>query len=454
MQATNNIPLYWDERDFLPSPPGISREGPLSNSPKANKTVIHIDLNDYVYDDEDIRLDNSFINEDGTTPILERKDSPYSSDLSELYRDKEPIRVRTYEPVDRNRIPPILLSKLELIDDVASKGLIYNLLSDPRRGFISSTGKGFLYRDAQNNVVTLKGITAGLSEMFWPDLDFSKIKRTKPTVTNNTNVTTSGGGVEKKKKTKKRNKLGQIASPEDFIKIQSYKNNSHKADILNQKYRKQLGGASGKNKIFFGNGQFKSKLMGLERGKRLHEQIDDVVAFGMQTYEESKGPVDQAVRNLFYYMDNEWNWVPLLGETPVYDLRSRRVTAIDIIAYDRIFKRVVLVEVKTGYDGCFENGEKPMKMLKITNSPLNQATVQLVATAHMFLEMFDSRVPVRCCVVWLNSAAKVSRYWVDSTTYENVEAKLKKYFFVKYKDPNQKTQGKANLKKNVSKANK
>ena len=235
MQVSNLVPLYWDERDHYRVPQRTVEE-PRTAKPKLNKTVIQIDLSDYEYDDEEDPVD-SYINVDGTIPIREEKYPAYAVDFSDLYRDKEPIRVRPYETVDMNKIPPILMSKLESIDDVGSKGLAYTIVSDPRRGYVSSTG---VYRDTFNNVVTLKGITTGLRETFWPDFDFSKIKRSKPKTTNNTNSISGGGGgggVEKKGKKKRYNKLSSIAKPEDFIKIQNFKTNTHKMDILNEKYR-------------------------------------------------------------------------------------------------------------------------------------------------------------------------------------------------------------------------
>src|SRR5687767_797339 len=110
-------------------------------------------------------------------------------------------------------------------------------------------------------------------------------------------------------------------------------------------------------------------------------------------------------------MKEEWGWVPLKAELPVYELEYGRVTAIDLIVYDTINRRITLVEVKTGYEGYFEKGEKQMKLgIRMSNSALNQAKIQLVTTAMMFLKMFPLVPSIKCWVVWLGVEKAVKRF--------------------------------------------
>ena len=389
---------------------------------RKKQPIIVIDVFDDNDDYEDYPQQDTY--EDGMVPIPTDEELFLYEKMQRRYQPREYV---TRMDETEAQIPASLKVKIDSINDASAKALITKVVTDPRRKFISTTGKGFIYRDDRNNVVTLRGITAGLAEVFWPDFDFSKLKRTKKVVSDPLGVV--GGKVEKRGG-KKKKKLSHLARLEDFATIHSYKNNQKNTDIVGDRFKKNKS-----DKTFMKNGQFKSKLMGLERGKRLHQQIDDVVTFGLGVYLSTKGSLDDSVKNLFNMMDKEWQWVPLLGETPVYDLRSKKVTAVDIIVYDKVFKRIVLVEVKTGYDGCFEVGEKNMqKKVGLTNSPLNQAKMQLIATTHMFLKMFDTGVSVKCCIVWMDSGANVRRFWVDADVYETAKKKLNKYFFVKPKE--------------------
>ena len=357
-------------------------------------------------------------------PTIEHKSKPNKDKERKTHSNANRTDDIVQPPIIEKRVIPIQLQeKIDSIKNVAIRNALIIVLSDKRLDYIKNTGQGFLYVDDFNNVITLKGITKILRELFWPDFDFSKIKKNKkkndaPSTSEHDPLAIVGGKVEK---SKKKNKLSFLTRKDDFIKIYN---------IQNASAAKQINSTRLKNKVFLGRGQVRSKLMGMEKGQRWHMQIDEIITFGMKHYEETKGPIEPAVRAFFETMETDWNWVPIMGELPVYHLKSKKVTAVDLLVYDKILDRIVLVEVKTGYDDCFEKGEKQMKKrMGMNNSPLSQAKVQLVATAAMFLDMFPVD-PIACYIVWINTETKIERYWIEPATYQVVEKKLRKHFFV------------------------
>lgn len=98
-------------------------------------------------------------------------------------------------------------------------------------------------------------------------------------------------------------------------------------------------------------------------------------------------------------MRDAWGWTPLAAEWCVGDLVSafRFATQIDVVACYRQTecntRKLILCETKTGYNnGSFKNYNGYLKNVRepeLNNSPLNQAKMQLVMGAAMFLSMYD-----------------------------------------------------------------
>jgi hypothetical protein len=93
--------------------------------------------------------------------------------------------------------------------------------------------------------------------------------------------------------------------------------------------------------------------------------------------------------------------------------------------------------VKTGYNGKFTKATGPMLCFDntstndniiVNNSPLEQAILQLVTTAIMFLKMYPYVERINLWVIWM-SETEITRYSVDARTYLKYQANLLKYFF-------------------------
>jgi|SRR6056297_2371792 len=71
---------------------------------------------------------------------------------------------------------------------------------------------------------------------------------------------------------------------------------------------------------------------------------------------------------------------PLYGEWPIFDEHVPYATSIDMIGISgRAKGKLVLIEIKTGYDGYFDKGNAKMTrtpLKRVINSPQNQAFIQ------------------------------------------------------------------------------
>lgn len=113
--------------------------------------------------------------------------------------------------------------------------------------------------------------------------------------------------------------------------------------------------------------------------------------------------------------------VPLGTQTTPPGLRSVMTlgitgTSIDLVGWSRAKRAVVLIEVKTGSKWNMEMGNGPMKgkaasVLRLNNSPLNQAIVQLSVT-HAVVEGFYDVQKAEGLLVWANDRVGVEARWL------------------------------------------
>ncbi len=87
---------------------------------------------------------------------------------------------------------------------------------------------------------------------------------------------------------------------------------------------------------------------------------------------------------LEYFRNKRWEMVRC--QFPVYNppTRARRAwvaTSIDVVVQDLRTRRLLALEIKTGYDGYFNNspGQMTGRLSFLGNCPLHQAILQLVA---------------------------------------------------------------------------
>lgn len=184
--------------------------------------------------------------------------------------------------------------------------------------------------------------------------------------------------------------------------------------------------------------QKRNPVKGWARGRRVHEGLEayvnamDAVAYILT--HAGQLPDDLADRRrVFEYMSpklhpmvkalarafEQWSWIPLYSEFFVFDQMSfGRATKMDMIIYDAQSMRFGFIELKTGYRGIFtrpgalrlsetagfaaqNKKKKPryapqlsaemeggMARHRVSNSPLNQAFLQLIASTYMFSTVF------------------------------------------------------------------
>lgn len=122
------------------------------------------------------------------------------------------------------------------------------------------------------------------------------------------------------------------------------------------------------------------RLKGFSLGTTVHEELCDWARMKSKCAWKEKHPTPNTytikVIRALYMMKLE----PLFGEWSIYDEHIPYATSIDMVCASGTEKgRLVLVELKTGYQGYFNKGNEmmtrsPLKM--VPNSPLNQAYIQ------------------------------------------------------------------------------
>lgn len=105
------------------------------------------------------------------------------------------------------------------------------------------------------------------------------------------------------------------------------------------------------------------------------------------------------------------------GELMIYDPRVPVATSIDLVGWSRARQAVVLIEVKTGSKWSMRMGNGPMRgraasVLRLNNSPLNQAVVQLAVT-HAMVEGYYGVRGAEGLLLWANDRVGVEALWLD-----------------------------------------
>ena len=123
------------------------------------------------------------------------------------------------------------------------------------------------------------------------------------------------------------------------------------------------------------------KTWGSIHGKKVHKQISKII--GKITSGKSiklnsnLDPCTLRILNLFCIK----SWIPFVTEFQIFDESSSVATAIDFCVFDTEKSKIILIELKTGYE-TQEYGELPedeyMKHINIKNCPLNRHMLQLL----------------------------------------------------------------------------
>ena len=135
-------------------------------------------------------------------------------------------------------------------------------------------------------------------------------------------------------------------------------------------------------------------LQGQARGTAVHQQLCDYARYYQVDPKKftKKHPVVHPYTTKVLMALRRWGLTLWYGEWEIYDDHIGYATAVDMLCTDRKGS-VVLVEVKTGYNGSFELGHKPMAgpMGKLmSDSPANQAMLQALVMEQTVRKRYGS----------------------------------------------------------------
>ena len=140
---------------------------------------------------------------------------------------------------------------------------------------------------------------------------------------------------------------------------------------------------------------------GSARGAAVHEQLHAIAAHGLKAaqrmYKAKNIDMEPLAIDVLKNFAQQ-NLVLVGAEMPVYDARAplRMGSAIDLICKDKKDGRLVIIELKVGGDNYFKKYnaymENELAPLKIENSPLNQALLQLTVYKMLFEQCYGDYV--------------------------------------------------------------
>lgn len=138
----------------------------------------------------------------------------------------------------------------------------------------------------------------------------------------------------------------------------------------------------------------RSAADGRKRGTRVHLQLEMLTNFGTAAIKKKKKhALDEYTRKFLLALRN-YKLRPVVSELTLYDPALDIATKADLICLDAQ-NRIVLVETKTGYyaswDRACERMRGPAAHL-LSDSPRNQALMQLLFTKRMIEQTYNTRV--------------------------------------------------------------
>jgi len=112
-----------------------------------------------------------------------------------------------------------------------------------------------------------------------------------------------------------------------------------------------------------------------------------------------------------------WGWRLLESQLPVLVRDWSLLTRLDLVVFDTRLRKLMVVEIKTGYEGRFTkpHGTFRSPFKHVPNSPVNQARAQAVLSLAMTRRdgRYDPRTPLQGIhVVWC-TADRISRFGAE-----------------------------------------
>lgn len=165
-----------------------------------------------------------------------------------------------------------------------------------------------------------------------------------------------------------------------------------------------------------GDSGLKKPSDGIKRGKLVHNQLCE---YGNKennkTFAENNPILHVYTKRAIDFL-KKYNLKPIISEYPISDSDFKIGTAVDMIAMDENGK-IILIEWKSGMNTYFKRGNVSMNgpLSDRSNSPLNQALLQLLFTSILF-EQTTSIKPDDAIVVHINEES-IDHYYIPKKLY-------------------------------------
>jgi len=212
---------------------------------------------------------------------------------------------------------------------------VKKLVCNERNKLIVNTKGAYYYRNKLGKYQILTGLLPRLRKTFFPDMNIFNLLK-KPKASQST-------GIFKKKKKKRTTK-----KPKKESKGWSY---------------------------------------GKIRGSTVHQEIEDFIFLDSKNFRKKHPSIHLYTHKILKFILDTMQWKLLRSEFDVFDEALGLGTSIDIVAVTKDGK-LVLIEVKCGYTNTFDNNDGFMHrpLHKLTNSPHNQANIQLITSALLLIK--------------------------------------------------------------------
>lgn len=135
---------------------------------------------------------------------------------------------------------------------------------------------------------------------------------------------------------------------------------------------------------------------GRKRGSRVHTQIETLTNYGTAAIKKRRGggvAIDEYTRKFLLAL-KAYKLRPVVSELGLWAPELNLATKADLICLDER-NRIVLVETKTGYYASWDRACGRMRgptVKPLSDSPRNQALVQLLFTKRMMERTYGTRV--------------------------------------------------------------
>lgn len=123
------------------------------------------------------------------------------------------------------------------------------------------------------------------------------------------------------------------------------------------------------------------------RGTIVHQEIEDFIFLDSKNFRKKHPSIHVYTHRILKFILETMQWRLLRSEFDICDEKLRIGTSVDIVAVTNQGK-LVLLEIKCGYNGYFDNYDNYMRgtLRKLTNSPHHQANIQLITEAVLIVK--------------------------------------------------------------------